>query len=83
MTHVITLAPLTTGTLVRYGEAPAALMRIDSIAYNHGGPGQHRYYGAQLAGGSHAAYHAQLRLANEVDRAHWHAAYPVEHARFG
>lgn len=44
------------GEIVRYGHGPTAIMRIDSISVDHGGPGWTRYYGTQHFGGAVGAY---------------------------
>ena len=71
MTHSVTRLPFKTGVIVRIGTEPAALLRIDSIAYNHTGLGQHRYYGEQCDGSSRAANHLQCQAATELDLAFW------------
>ncbi len=62
---------LCVGSVVRYGEGVTALMRIEAISKDHGGKGQHRYYGQQFYGGTVGAYHSECSKPSAGDRALW------------
>jgi hypothetical protein len=66
-----TIAPITVGSIIRYGTAPSALMQVELVAFNHGGAGEHRYYGKQCYGGSQGANHSHCRLASSADLETW------------
>lgn len=55
------------GTIVRYDNGPTALVRIDSVFMDHGGRGNHRYYGAHCMGGAHGVYHREVSVADDSD----------------
>ena len=59
------------GDIIRHGVGSTALMRVDSISRDHGGVGDHRYYGRHCMGGAYGCYHADARPANDDDLKMW------------
>jgi len=59
------------GNILRYSNGPTALMRIDSISLNHGGKGNHRYYGIHVLDGKKGVYHRDAKPASDSDLAEW------------
>jgi hypothetical protein len=55
--------PLKVGDVIRYLDGPTALMRVERISRNHGGPNVDRYYGIQHFGGGVGAYADSCRCA--------------------
>jgi hypothetical protein len=64
------------GTILRYDRGKTALMRVDTISANHGGKGEHRYYGAQCMGGLVGAYHTDCKPADAADVVTWARCHP-------
>ncbi len=51
------------GDLVSTTQHPKAIFRIFLIYQDHGGPGQHRYWGSDSTGEMYGAYEAELTKA--------------------
>lgn len=58
------------GDILRYGSGSSALMRVSYVSVGHGGSPA-RYYGQHCLGGSHGAYHENVKAATEEDRRTW------------
>ena len=59
------------GDIIRHGQGCTALMRVDKIRLNHGGPGHHRYYGKHCVGGLYACYERQASMPSLDDLKMW------------
>jgi len=67
----------TAGQIVRTGEGPTALMRIEHVSSRHGGP-LARYYGQHCLGHIVGAYHNNCSRPNAEDMETWRRHNPPE-----
>lgn len=48
------------GDCLKYADGPSAWFRVTLIGTNHGGRGEHRYWGDHMLGGAHGAYERDI-----------------------
>lgn len=59
------------GAIVRYSDGITALMKIETVAYDEDGEGNHHYYGRQFYGASMGAYHYDMLAATQAEVHRW------------
>ena len=66
------------GSIVRYSGGITALMKVETVAYDEDGEGNHHYHGQQFYGGAMGAHHDDMRAAKPDELALWDTHWKKE-----